>query len=57
LYAAASLQHGVLSMGNSKGKAAKIEGIKKHKEKERVKKKAMKDRKKVMLPVSYKKKK
>ena len=44
-------------MGNSKGKAAKIEGIKKHKEKERAKKKAMKDRKKVMLPVSYKKKK
>lgn len=44
-------------MGKAKGKAAKIEGMKKHKEQERAKKRATKERKKVSLPVSYKKKK
>jgi len=44
-------------MGKNKVKSMKIEGLKKHKEKERAKKKAAKERKKVTLPVSYKKKK
>jgi hypothetical protein len=51
------LKHGVLIMGRSKSKAAKIEGLKKHKEQVRAKKRAMKERKKVTLPASYKKKK
>lgn len=43
-------------MGKSKNKEAKIEGMKKHKEQERAKKKAIHERKKVTLPASYKKK-
>ncbi|MFC1803272.1 hypothetical protein ACFL0D_04820 [Thermoproteota archaeon] len=44
-------------MGKSKSKAAKIEGLRKHREQERAKKMARKERKKVTLPASYKKKK
>jgi hypothetical protein len=44
-------------MGKSKSKAAKIEGLKKHKEQVRAKKRAAKERRKVKLPASYKKKK
>ena len=44
-------------MGKSKSKQAKIDGLKKHKEQERAKKKATKERKNVSLPASYKKKK
>jgi hypothetical protein len=44
-------------MGKSKSKAAKIEGLKKHKEQERMKKRARQARKKVTLPASYRKKK
>lgn len=44
-------------MGKSKSKESKIEGMKKHKEQERAKKKARQERRKVTLPVSYKKKK
>jgi hypothetical protein len=44
-------------MGKSKSKAAKIEGLKKHKEQKRAKKRAAKERRKVKLPASYKKKK
>ena len=43
-------------MAKSKSKEAKIEGLKKHKEMERAKKQATKDRKNVSLPKSYKKK-
>jgi hypothetical protein len=44
-------------MGKSKSKAAKIEGLKKHKEQERAKKRAAKEKRNVKLPASYKKKK
>ena len=44
-------------MARSKSKLAKIEGLKKHKEQQRAKKRATKNRKKVALPASYKKKK
>ena len=44
-------------MARSKSKLAKIEGLKKHREQQRAKKRATKDRKKVALPASYKKKK
>jgi len=44
-------------LARSKSKLAKIEGLKKHKELQRAKKKATKDRQKVGLPASYKKKK
>ena len=44
-------------MGRSKKKLAKIEGLKKHKEQQRAKKKATKARKKVALPANYRKKK
>ena len=44
-------------MARGKSKLAKIEGLKKHKEQKRMKKKATKERKKVSLPKSYKKKK
>jgi len=43
-------------MGNSKSKQKKIDGLKKHKEQKRAKKKATNERKKVSLPSSYKKK-
>jgi hypothetical protein len=51
------MQYGELIMGKSKNKAAKIEGLRKHREQVRAKKKAKKERKKVTLPSSYKKKK
>jgi hypothetical protein len=57
LYGSIPLQHGVFKMGKSKSKADKIEGLKKHKEQKRAKKRATKERKKVTLPASYKKKK
>jgi hypothetical protein len=44
-------------MGKSKSKSSKIEGLKKHKEQVRAKKRAAKERKKVALPASYRKKK
>ena len=44
-------------MGKSKSKEAKIAGLKKHKEQERAKKNAKKERKNVSLPSSYNKKK
>ena len=44
-------------MPKNKGKSEKIEGIKKHKELERAKKKAKKERKNVALPKSYRRKK
>jgi len=44
-------------MGKSKSKEAKINGLKKHKEQERAKKRARQERKNVKLPVSYRKKK
>jgi len=44
-------------LARSKSKLAKIEGLRKHKELQREKKKATKGRKKVGLPASYKKKK
>ncbi len=50
------MRYGVLKVSKSKSKEAKIEGLKKHKELERAKKKATQDRKKVTLPASYKKK-
>jgi len=43
-------------MGRSKSKEAKINGLKKHKEQVRAKKRATKARKKVALPKSYRKK-
>jgi hypothetical protein len=43
-------------MGKSKKKAAKNEGLKKHREQVRAKKRAKKERKKVTLPASYRKK-
>ncbi len=43
-------------MGRSKSKEAKINGLKKHKEQVRAKKRATKERKKVALPKSYRKK-
>jgi uncharacterized membrane-anchored protein YitT (DUF2179 family) len=49
--------NGVFSLAKNKSKADKIEGIKNHKEKERAKKRATKERKSVTLPASYKKKK
>jgi hypothetical protein len=42
-------------MGKSKSKEAKKEGLKKHREQVRAKKKARQARKKVTLPVSYRK--
>ena len=44
-------------MARSKSKLAKIEGLKKHKEQQRQKKMARKNRKNVSLPASYRKKK
>ena len=44
-------------MGKSKSKEAKIAGMMKHKEQERAKKRATKERKNVSLPAGYKKKK
>jgi len=51
------LHQGVLELARSKSKLSKIEGLKKHKEQQRKKKMARKNRKKVSLPASYKKKK
>lgn len=45
------------NLSKSKSKADKIEGVKKHKELERAKKKATKERKAVALPAGYKRKK
>lgn len=44
-------------MAKSKSKEAKIAGLKKHKEQERAKKNASKEKRNVTLPASYKKKK
>ena len=44
-------------MGKSKSKEAKKEGLRKHREQERAKKIAAKERKNVKLPASYRKKK
>jgi hypothetical protein len=46
-----------MELARSKSKLDKIEGLKKHKEQERAKKRAKKERKKVALPASYRKKK
>jgi hypothetical protein len=43
-------------MAKSKTKAAKIAGLKKHKEQERAKKQAAKAKRNVSLPKSYRKK-
>jgi hypothetical protein len=51
------MHHGVLELSRSKRKLAKIEGLKKHREQQRAKKRKTKERKKVALPASYKKKK
>jgi len=47
----------VFNLSKSKSKANKIEGVKKHKELVRAKKKATKERKAVALPAGYKRKK
>ena len=47
----------VFKLSKSKSKADKILGVKKHKELERAKKKATKERKAVTLPAGYKRKK
>ena len=44
-------------MSKSKSKSDKIEGVKKHKELVRAKKKATKERKGIALPAGYKRKK
>jgi hypothetical protein len=49
--------HLTVNMPTSKSKTEKIEGVKKHNELVRAKKKATKERKSVALPAGYKKKK
>ena len=56
MYGAIKVHHGVLELTRSKRKLAKIEGLKKHKEQQRAKKRAAKERKKVALPESCMKK-